>query len=194
MINESIFTDSPGLHRKIIPCPTYILQLPGIVSWCNYWPLLTYTFLPQGVRNCARSLDSPPWPINPTCLYYNDNDSAPSCNLQRCCRKSHHRTTLGCPAGVGASGHSLLPLTGLLRSDRKEKALPALCSPPTPQIQENSHRRAILALANPLFVFQEKLSSPVLGPSQVSGEWRTVKKVQSEFGICGAELKRETLS
>lgn len=114
-----------------------------------------------------------------------------SFNLQRCCRKCHHKTTLVCPARVGASGHSLLPVAGLWRLDRKEKALPALRSAPTPQIRENSHRRAIFAPANP-FVRVFRSSWAVLWFVQArlveSDAQPPLKKVQS-FGRCGAELR-----
>ncbi|TNN62694.1 hypothetical protein EYF80_027135 [Liparis tanakae] len=60
-------------------------------------------------------------------------------------------------------------VTGLLRLDRRGTALLALCSAPTPRIRENSHRRAILAAAYPLFVFQEQFRGPAVCQSQACG-------------------------
>lgn len=80
-------------------------------------------------------------------------------NLQKCCWKCHHKTALVWSVQVGASGHSLTPAAGLLRSIRRRKTRLVLRCAPTPQIRENSHRRAIPAYANPLFAFQRQLST-----------------------------------
>lgn len=138
------------------------------------------------MRNCARSMDYPPCPVNPTrlCKKHHDSQCAKlRVNLQRCCRKCHHKTTLASAVQVGASGHSPVPATGLLRLDRKRKALPALRCAPRPQIRECSHRRANLAPASPLFVFQSQSSGPVVCPSRVRGEWRTGSTEESSVRV-----------
>lgn len=83
-------------------------------------------------------------------------------NLQRCWGKCHHKTTPVCSDPVGTSDHSLAPVTGLLRSDQKEKARLDLCSLPRPQIRENSDKQSSLSPSNPWSVFQRELSSPAL--------------------------------
>lgn len=100
-------------------------------------------------------------------------------NLRRCCRTCHHKTTLVSSVPVAVSGHSPAPVTGLLRSGRKRKALPALWREPRPQTRVNSHRRTIRAAASPLFEFQSQPSTPTVCSSQVRGEWRTDSTTES---------------